>query len=116
MFNCYDYEDGDGYDICNVKETETHLLENFGCVLPISNSSHKICENNTESILATKQTQATFGKFSPTCRNPCRTMRVTFGFPSFGECGKETGSAWVRLYFKQNIEVIQDRLNYSFLK
>ena len=44
------------------------------------------------------------GKFSSTCQNPCETMQVSFGFPLYGECSKEDGEGWARIYLKQNVE------------
>ena len=114
--NCHVYPKEAGYDHCTIRDTENHLMQVFGCVLPISNSSHQICMNNTASIKAFSLHDNTIGKFSPTCPHPCHTMQVVFGFPSYGECGKQPGTAYARLYFKQSIEVIQDRLNYSLLR
>ena len=114
--NCNYYHGEEGYDFCTVTNTAKQLWEGLGCVLPMSNSSYPICQNNSHSIQAFQMHDAMIGKFSSICPNPCKTMQVSFGFPSYGECGKQDGEGWARLYFKQNIEVIEDRLNYSLLR
>ena len=62
---CASYNGEQGYDLCTVKETENQLLKDFGCVLPFSNSSFQICQNNTDSIQAFNQHDSKIGKFSP---------------------------------------------------
>jgi hypothetical protein len=48
--NCGDYDNETGFDFCTFKEAERKLMENFKCVLPVSNSSNPICENNNHSM------------------------------------------------------------------
>ena len=47
------------------------------------------------------------------CPLPCSTMRIHFGFPVYGIAPKD--EAFVKLYFKNQINVSNSRLSYDEL-
>ena len=111
-----DYDYDTGFDFCTLKEAERKLMENFNCVLPVSNSSNPICEDNNQSMEAVKLHDSTVGRFSSDCPNPCSSMQISFGFPSYGECERDEGEGMAKLYFKQNVQLTVDRESYSLLR